>query len=106
MRQVGERIRKARKSLGLTQAEIGRKTGDPGIARMLTLYENGGDHMRMLTFFKLSRTLGLTPNDLAPTELFPDDTSIIDEFLDLTAEQQDAVRLLIRTLKRANEGHN
>ena len=102
MREVGERIRKARRSMGLTQEQFAEKTGDKRIANRLSLYETGGDHMSMLVYFRITRALSLTPNDLAPHELFPEGMSIIDDFLSLTPEQQRTVRKLIRMLKEGN----
>ena len=96
--EVGNRLRKARLALGLTQKQVAERMEDPRIARMLTLYENGGDHMRMLPFFRLTKAVGLTPNDVAPSDMFARGESIIDNFLDLTLEHQDLVRSLIKTL--------
>ena len=105
-REVGELLRKARRALGLTQEQFGEKTGDSRIANRLSLYENGGDHMNMVTFFRVAKALNLTPNDLTPRDLLPEGMSIMDDFLDLTPEQQAAVRTLIRVLKSGNKGTN
>lgn len=102
MREVGERMQKARKSMGLTQEQFGEKTGDKRIANRLSLYETGGDHMGMLVFFRITKALNLTPNDLAPRTLFPEGMSITDDFLSLTQEQQQMIRNLIRMLKEGN----
>ena len=102
-REVGERMRKARKSMGLTQEQFGERAGDARIANRLSLYDTGRDHMSMLTFFRISKALGLTPNELSPLELLPEGASVIDEFLDLTAQQQKMIRGLIRMLKEGNQ---
>ena len=103
MIEVGERIRKARLSLGWTQKQLGDRTNDPHIARMLTLFENGGDHMRMLQFFKITKAVGLTPNDVAPSDMFTPSESIIDDFLEMSIEHQDMIRRLIKSLKDADK---
>lgn len=103
MIEVGERIRKARLPLGWTQKQLGDRTNDPHIARMLTLFENGGDHMRMLQFFKITKAVGLTPNDVAPSDMFAPGESIIDDFLEMSIEHQDMIRRLIKSLKDADK---
>ncbi len=102
MIEVGERIRKARLSLGWTQKQLSDRTDNPHIARMLTHFENGGDHMRILDFFKIVKALGLTPNDVAPSDMFTPGESVIDNFLEMSLENQDTVRRLIKSLKNAN----
>lgn len=101
--EVGELVRKARKGMGLTQEQFAEKAGDNRIANRLSLYENGGDHMNMVTFFRIAKALNLTPNDLTPRDMLPDGMSIMDDFLGLTPEQQATVRALIRMLKEGNK---
>ena len=105
-REVGELMRKARRAMGLTQEQFGEKTGDKRIANRLSLYENGGDHMNMVTFFRVAKALNLTPNDLTPKDMLPEGMSIMEDFLDLTLEQQATVRALIRMLKEGNKAAN
>ena len=102
MIEVGARIRKARKSQRLTQAQVGELADDPPLARRLTKYENGEDHMSMVAFFDICKALRMAPSDLAPLDLFPERASVIEDFLDLTEEQQEAVRMIIKMLKAAN----
>ena len=106
MIEVGARIRKARKSRKLTQTQVGEIANDTAIGRRLTKYENGEDHMSMVAFFDICKALRMSPADLAPLELFPEGASVIDDFLDLTEEQQEAVRTIIKSLKVANGADN
>ena len=86
----------------MTQAQVADAAGNPNLARRLTKYENGEDHMSMVAFFDICKGLQMMPTDLAPLDLLPEGASVIEEFLQLTIEQQNAVRLIIRTLKNAN----
>ena len=62
--------------------------------------------MNMVTFFRVAKALNLTPNDLTPKVMLPEGMSIMEDFLDLTLEQQATVRALIRMLKEGNKADN
>ncbi len=65
-RQIGRKIRKARKALGLSYEELSKKT-KVSIPRLIR-FENGEVRTTILMLFKLSKALRV---DIA--DLFPDD---------------------------------
>lgn len=60
---AGDRIREARKKLGLSQEELGKKIG--GVSKVtISGYENGTKNPKIDKFVKLVDVLDLTPDQL------------------------------------------
>lgn len=64
---IGYRIKEARESLGLTQAELGAKIGVTGSA--ITNYENNVSHPKEPILYKLLEVLKVDPNYLFQDEI-------------------------------------
>lgn len=105
---MGERIRRARISKGLTQQELGELVGVQKSA--IAKYESGRvANIKTEVMTKLSRALDITQYELISgippavelaMEFNFDDEEAKDAYLELSPEQQLLIRYIIREFKR------
>lgn len=98
---VGEQIRRLRKQRDMTQMELAEEIGDTDYQKYISNYENGIDHMPIPVFFAIIQALRASPSDLIPPRLYGENQNVFDDYLSLNEEHQEAVRVLVRTLLKA-----
>ena len=62
--ETGEKIRKARKSKGITQKQLGDLVGVPDST--IRVYESGSIVPKLITIAKFARALKINPMELLP----------------------------------------
>ena len=96
-RQVGKKIREARKQRGMTQEQLAAQISDSCSGKMISQYESGISDMRMLTYFGICEVLGCYPNDLAPANVLRGQGTI-NEFFLLNEENRQMIEKMIQAL--------
>ena len=91
-REVGENIRLLRVKRGLTQQQLAeRMSGQLGkkyTANMVSLYENGQDHMHMGALFDFATFFGVTLQELIPVRFLKEEEAVMSQFRKLSPENQ------------------
>ncbi len=99
-REVGENIRLLRVGRGLTQEELVNEMngmlGKSYTPNMISLYENGRDHMHMGALFDFASFFGVSPTELIPARFLKGDDAILSQFRKLSPENRTT---LIKMLK-------
>ena len=98
---VSEQIRRLRKQRDMTQIELAEEIGDTDYQKYISNYENGIDHMPIPVFFAIIEALRASPSDLIPPRLYGENRNVFDDYLSLNEEHQEAVKVLVRTLLKA-----
>lgn len=105
---VGERIRKRRQQLGMTQTELAEKIDVR--FQQVQKYENGQNRVAASRLWRIAETLQVTVNyffeDIAPETDAPDEHAIdsrrkrelVDLFTELSERQQAAVMSFLRSV--------
>lgn len=98
-KEIGILIRKYREELGLTQEGLSTRMNRQVSAQLISRYENGGDHMRIGTYFAFVETFRVTPNDFCPLRLLLMTQRISTDYPYLTDEQKEMVDDIIRSFR-------
>ena len=87
----GERLRKQRKDLGLTQKDLSIKTGIP--MKRIGEVENGLHNPSLAMVYRLAKTLGITMEELTsenscPSKCPKEEKDLVDMLDELSIEEQ------------------
>ena len=94
---VGGQLQNIRIAKGITQQEMAEK---PGCSiKTLSKFENGTDHLKIGTLFRMADILGISVDEVLPGRLTVSGNSFLSDFFTLTEANQKIVKGLIRLLK-------
>ena len=99
--EVGNNIKKARKSKKLTQEKLAEQISETCFFQTVSRWEKGTDRMNLLTFFDICAGLGVEPNDLAPTRLLKQKSCSVqapDGYAELNEENRRTIQKLVQAL--------
>ena len=97
--QVGKNISKYRREAGLTQAELASKinVGVPFISRV----ERGEKSMKLYTFYKLAKALGVSPDMLMCSESTATQIGyVVHSIQDMSPAYLPGIREIFRSVQR------
>jgi transcriptional regulator with XRE-family HTH domain len=102
-KSIGERIRKRRRALGMSQAELAAKA-DISLPRVSKL-ENAKEEMKLSTFIKVAEALQISTDELIRANV-PSTSDLykakFSEILnDCTASEQQVILTTVKQLKKA-----
>ena len=105
-RYIGNRLRILREQRGWSQEKLAAKMGEKYNRKLIAMYENGEDHMRMGALFAACEALEVSLGALVPSRLLSDTDNMLTAFHELTPENRaEAVRyaeyLLLRQKQSA-----
>ena len=83
--------------MGLTQQGLSKRMGGDVSDQIISRYENGGNHMRVGTYFKFVETFGVTPNQLCPIRLLAHLGTLPTDYPSLPLERRIMVDEIIRS---------
>ena len=98
-KELGKLIKEHRESMELSQQGLSDLMKGRIPAQLISRYENGGDHMRVGTYFLFVETFGVTPNDFCPARLLNTKRRIPAAYLHLSEQSQDRIDEIIRSFK-------
>ncbi|MBR0283548.1 MAG: helix-turn-helix transcriptional regulator [Oscillibacter sp.] len=105
-REVGENIRLLRVKRGLTQQQLAEQMseqlGKKYTANMISLYENGQDHMHMGALFDFATFFGVAPQDLAPARFLKEEEVVMSYFRKLSPENQSMFERMLKFMLTDN----
>lgn len=102
---IGNRLRILREERGWSQEKLASKMGDKYNRKLIALYENGEDHMRMGALFAACEALEVPLSALVPARLLSDVDNILAVFHELTPENRaEAVRYAEYLFLRQKKG--
>ena len=102
-KELGKMIKDHRESMGLSQQGLSDFMKGRVSAQVISRYENGGDHMRVGTYFLFVETFGVTPNDLCPARLLNAMRRIPVDYPHLPEKAQNMIDEIIRSFKENPE---
>lgn len=105
-RYIGNRLRVLREQRGWSQEKLASEMGEKYNRKLIAMYENGEDHMRMGALFAACEALEVSLGALVPSRLLSDTDNMLTAFHELTPENRaEAVRyaeyLLLRQKQSA-----
>ena len=99
-REVGEHIRLLRVKMGLTQEQLAKemseRLGKKYTPNMISLYENGQDHMHMGALFDFATFFEVTPLELVPARFLKTDEAVMSYFHKLSPENQTMFEKMLK----------
>ena len=96
-KELGILIKFFRERMGLTQQGLSKRMGGDISDQLISRYENGGDHMRVGTYFKFVEAFGITPNQFCPIRLLAHLGSLPTDYPSLPLERRIMVDEIIRS---------
>lgn len=85
---IGNRLRILREQRGWSQEKLASMMGEKYNRKLIALYENGEDHMRMGALFSACEALGVSLGVLVPARLLSDADNLLAMFNALTPNNQ------------------
>ena len=105
-KSLGAKIRTIRESMDMTRDQVAAKMDAPCSAAILRQYEDGTRDMDVDVFFSLTKALGVTPNDLAPSQVMENATSGLGDYARLSGSNRFAIDQMIGVfLKQQRSGN-
>lgn len=98
--RIGDRIRKVRESKGMSREELALLMGGDCTEETVRQYEDGVVLMDVDTLFSATRALGVTPNDIAPSDAMEGAASALGDYARLSGKNKRMVDQVISIFLR------
>ena len=106
-KEIGRTIRRLRTMNNLTQEQLAEKMsilfGRKYTANMISLYENGGDHMQVGILFDFATFFGVPIQDLIPSRLISGYEAVLYSFRQLTPDNQAIIEKMLKLMLKDSD---
>ena len=87
-RTLGQGLKRVRESQGMTRQELANKANEECTEEVIRQYEDGAIPMDVGTLFSLTKALGITPNDITPSNVMTSAASGLGDYARLSRKNK------------------